>query len=123
MEQILEKWKQHRPTWNYELHENYIVLTGSDEKRYKTLDFMERSGVYWLIPELKKTQELKPIIVAGKHNIGLAVAQKEQLHFYKAKILHNCPDSKVQQTGNILAIEGIQPEDVLKHIEQIFAQE
>ncbi len=123
IEQILIDWKQHRPTWNYALHQNYIVLTGSDEKRYKTLDFMERSGVYWLIPQIKDTEDIKPIVVASRQNIGLVVPQKEQVRVYKAKILQCYPDCKVKRVGNILAIEGINPKQALSNIEQIFVQE
>ena len=122
IEQIFVNWKQHRPTWNYELHNNYAVLSSIDDKKYETLDFMERSGVYWLIPELKKTKAFKPILVASEQNIGLVLPPNYKKDFYKQKILAYCPHSRIKKVGNVFLLEGIQPKEALMQIKKIFAE-
>ncbi len=121
MENFLANWKQHRPTWSYELHDNYVVLTSVDKEHYNTLDFIERSGAYWLIPELKKTGKNMPIIVSSEQNIGVLFSSTYQKNVYLVKLKQACPEMKISQFGKILALGNVEPQKAQKILENILA--
>lgn len=121
MERIFKDWKQHRPTWSYELHDNYVMLNTSDDKHYNTLDFIERSGVYWLIPELKKAGKNIPIIVSSEQNIGVLFSSSYQKNVYMVKLKQACPEMKISQFGKILVLGNIEPKKAQKVLETVLA--
>ena len=121
MEEILAQWKQHRPTWSYELHDNYVVLTSSDKEHYNTLDFIERSGVYWLIKKFKKAGKNTPIIVSSEQNIGVLFSSDYQKNVYLVKLKQACQEMKISQFGKILVLGNIEPKKAQKVLETVLA--
>lgn len=121
MEKILENWKQYRPTWSYELHENYVELKTSDDKHYNTLDFIERSGAYWLFPQLKKAGKNTPLIVSSQQNIGVLFSSTYQKNIYLVKLKQACPEMKISQFGKILVLGKIDPLKAKNVLESVLA--
>ena len=121
MEEIFAQWKQHRPTWSYELHDNYVELKTTDEKHYNTLDFIERSGAYWLIPELKKVGKNTPIIVSSEQNIGVLFLSDYQKNVYLVKLKQACQEMKISQFGKILVLGNIEPKKAQEVLETVLA--